>query len=474
MVAGVETGGLIDGRYRLDGDPGEAAGRPIPATDTVLDRRVGVRVVPGLTKTAAAALTAAAGRAGQVADARWIRILDLGTSADTDRKVVLWIVTEWVEAPTLTESVRREPMRPATAAAFVMACAQAVAAAHRAGAGHGALQPDDVVVAADGQPRIAGLELDRALDTATGRPNGPSLDPPEASDTRRLGALLFAALTGCWPVAGWHGLPPPRRGDGLHPRQQRRGVPRDLDEITATALSGGYSGPEAMLRALATVSLTPAPTDPDDPDRPRRNQVGRIAWWVVPPLLVAGVGLVAWIAGRDLGQVPGADRTTPTLSQPHVTKGEVGTRSVWTKPPAVTSFDPNGDGSEDPGGVGLAVDSDPSTAWSTDTYHGNAHFGGLKPGVGLLIDLGRAKRVDAARLLLTAAGADVELRAGSVRPQQATDLPVVAHLADAPQSARLQLRTPTRARYWLLWITSLPKSGNDDYSVGVAEIKLLH
>ena len=34
----------------------------------------------------------------------------------------------------------------------------------------------------------------------------------------------------------------------------------------------------------------------------------RVAWWVVPPLLVTGVGFASWAAGSDLGRVPGEDR----------------------------------------------------------------------------------------------------------------------------------------------------------------------
>jgi hypothetical protein len=326
---------------------------------------------------------------------------------------------------------------------------------------------------AAGSLDVAAGSLDVAagsLDVAAGQVGVSDLD-----DTRALGGLLYAALTGRWPLPGWHGLPAPRHGGSSHPRDQRRGIARELDEITATALSGGYADPDALFRALARVPQSTGVPDTDDRDRPRHDRLRRVAWWVLPPVLVAGAGLTSWIVGRDLGRVPGEDRTAPTLIQPHArSNAKSGTRPVWTKPPTVTSFDPDGDGEEDPGGVGLAVDSDPTTAWTTDIYHGNAHFGGLKPGVGLLIDLGRPKKVDAARLLLSASGAAIELRAGDVDPKQASNLPVVAHDAHTPASTKLALATPTTARYWLLWITSLPPSGDNDYSLGVAEISLLH
>jgi hypothetical protein len=142
----------------------------------------------------------------------------------------------------------------------------------------------------------------------------------------------------------------------------------------------------------------------------------RIAWRVVPPMLVAAVGLGAWVLGSDLGRIPSPARgVAPHLPQPQQHGGTATHQVVWSTPPLVTSFDPQGDGAEDPGGVGLAVDDDPSTLWSTDLYRGRPDFGGLKRGVGLLLDLGHPKRVSTAELLLSAPGANLQLRAGNTR-----------------------------------------------------------
>jgi hypothetical protein len=251
-------------------------------------------------------------------------------------------------------------------------------------------------------------------------------------------------------------------------------VPRELDLIAATALSDGYPDPDSLVRALAALPAPAPARDADDAEHPRRDLIRRIAWWVVPPALIAGVGVAAWTVGSNLGKVPGEDRTNQVAAAPRPAKAsKVGTHRVWSTPPTVSSFDPNGDGAEDPGGVGLAVDDDPSTAWSTDIYHGNTHFGGLKPGVGLLIDLGKPKRVDTAKLQLSAAGADLQLRAGDAAPHSADDLTLVASASTAKPSTRMTLTKPTTARYWLLWITALPPSSTNDYSLSVAEISLL-
>ncbi|HVV77602.1 MAG TPA: hypothetical protein VHC43_16400 [Mycobacteriales bacterium] len=463
MVAGLGAGDLIDDRYRLDRQCRAAGDRELwRATDQVLDRSVAVQLHAARTRTDAKAIAAAAGRAGGVPDARWVRVLDVGT-VPAGRAVTVWIVCEWVEGQPLTTLLRREALRAPVATFLVASCTQAVAAAQAAGARHGWLHPDEVMIPADGNPRLTGLEINRAL------------SPDETyDDVRGLGALLFAALTGHWPLRGWGGLPQVRRGDGIHPRTQRRGVPRALGEVTARALEGGYADATALSRALSRLPQAPLVDPADELDPMRRERMRQVAWWVVPPVLVAGVGLGSWTAGSRLGRVPGADRVAAsTFPQSH-NHGSAGTRPVWSTPPTATSFDPDGNGTEDPGGVGLAVDDDPSTAWTTDVYRGSPRFGGLKDGVGLLIDLGRAKTVDTARLLLSAPGADIELRAGSTPPAKADDLPLVASRNASPASVTLQLDHSVHARYWLVWITSLPKTGANQYSLGIAEFSLLH
>jgi hypothetical protein len=82
--------------------------------------------------------------------------------------------------------------------------------------------------------------------------------------------------------------------------------------------------------------------------------------------------------------------------------------------------------------------------------------------------------VTAARLLLSAPGADLELRAGNHAPTQATDLPEVASSTNSPSSLDLHLHTPVTAKYWLVWLTSLPKAPGGGYRLGIAEIALLH
>ncbi len=72
----------------------------------------------------------------------------------------------------------------------------------------------------------------------------------------------------------------------------------------------------------------------------------------------------------------------------------------WLKLAGVKDFDPFGDPPEEnPDQAGNAIDGKQATAWTTLTYRGRPTLGGLKPGVGLVVDLGSIQndRLDAAR-----------------------------------------------------------------------------
>jgi transcriptional regulator with XRE-family HTH domain len=120
----------------------------------------------------------------------------------------------------------------------------------------------------------------------------------------------------------------------------------------------------------------------------------------------------------------------------------------------------------------LAIDGNPTTAWHTDWYT-TAHFGSLYPGTGLLVDMGRAMTITAARITLGSAhGADFQLRVGAA-PTLA-DLPPVAHATDAGGVVRLRLATPAHGRYVLIWFTSLPPASDPagTFEVGVYNLRL--
>ncbi len=463
---------VLGGRYRLlelvRDRPEASLWRGV---DDLLDRPVAVKIVP-LPAGATADLPQAIARAGEISDATFVRLLDVDV---TDRQAVL--VSEWIPAPSLATVLRDAPLDAAEAVAVVHEIARALAAAAAQDAYHGALHPDNVFVGLDGSVRVGDLETAATVRRSWG-------DDPAADDVRGLGALLYAALTARWPGAGAGGglLPAPtEEGRPLPPRQIRPDLPREVDGVAARLLTpprrGQVGRVDTAARAaevLATLPRRPLGTEPEPPGPPAWHRYRPWAWraaWLVSLSVIAFVG---WHQGSRIGAVPGQHLTRNDRSSGAAAAEPSPSADASATPWPVASvhdFDPQGDGQEDPAHVADAVDGDPTTVWQTDHYQGNAHFGGLKQGVGLLLDLGSVREVSTVRIRLTTPGAAVEVHAGdSPRVDPAT--PALAGSDQAGQD--LTLHVPTHhARYWLVWLTALPPDGRGGFAEGIAEISLL-
>jgi O-antigen/teichoic acid export membrane protein len=139
----------------------------------------------------------------------------------------------------------------------------------------------------------------------------------------------------------------------------------------------------------------------------------------------------------------------PVITPPHE-------RAKVLKPVSAASFDPYGNGLGENNQLAyLAIDGNPATAWHTDWYT-SASFGGLKPGTGLLLDMGRTVTISTVQVLLgSLPGADFQVSVGAVA-SSLTGLPPVAQASDAGGQVSLHLTSPARGRYVLIWFTQLP------------------
>ena len=142
------------------------------------------------------------------------------------------------------------------------------------------------------------------------------------------------------------------------------------------------------------------------------------------------------------------------------------------KPVTATSFDPYGDGQgENSQLASRAIDASPATAWHTQWYT-TARFGNLKPGTGLLLDMGQRVTITGVRLLLgSAPGADLQLRAGD-RASSLTDMPPFARITGADGKVHLRLTEPAHGRYVLIWFTKLPPDSSGTSQAIVYNVEL--
>lgn len=180
--------------------------------------------------------------------------------------------------------------------------------------------------------------------------------------------------------------------------------------------------------------------------------------------LAAGAALGVFLLGlgvavaRGLGD--GETTATPTLRA-------VTTTAAKPRPPkpapfvrlqAVGALDPEGDGRENDDLARLAVDGDQATAWETERY--TSFF---KAGVGLVLDPGRAVRLERVIVTTGTPGYTAEIRAGS-----SAEGPFTTVAAERAVTARTAFAVPKRsARYLVVWITGL----SDGSAAAVTEVR---
>jgi hypothetical protein len=120
----------------------------------------------------------------------------------------------------------------------------------------------------------------------------------------------------------------------------------------------------------------------------------------------------------------------------------------------VSGYDPEGDGNEHDELAGLATDSSSSTSWTTETY-GSQDFGGLKHGVGLVLDAGSSLQL--ARLTVTTPtpGFTAEIQSGD---SSSGGFTVDSSPQTVDGTTTFTLNGAT-AQYYVVWITQLPPVG---------------
>jgi hypothetical protein len=133
---------------------------------------------------------------------------------------------------------------------------------------------------------------------------------------------------------------------------------------------------------------------------------------------------------------------------------------------SAAAFGPDGlsDG-DNPGLASRIVDVSTDLAWYSEWY-ATPYFGNLKPGTGILLDMGETVTVSSVQLVLGATpGADVQVRVGDSPYLSA--LASVASAFDVGGTQRLTVTGQARGRYVLIWFTRLPPDSQGHYQVSV-------
>lgn len=211
----------------------------------------------------------------------------------------------------------------------------------------------------------------------------------------------------------------------------------------------------------------------DDATVPGRRAL-RVAALLALVLLAVVVLAIAFNLSRGrtpLGGQPATDPSDPgTIGSP---PSATAAADLVPVPGLVADdFDPQGDPPEEnPDDAANAVDGDPATSWSTSTYQQQLGPGGLKSGVGLLLDLGEAREVAALELDLAGQGTELEVFVTDKVPSSVDGL-TAAGQEELPEGV-VGLTGAGSGRYLVLWLTALPATDDGRFRGEVVDVRVL-
>lgn len=420
-----------------------------------------------------------------------VAIYDTG-SDEHDGRARHYIVMEHCAGGTLRSVISGAPVEPEKFVALIAPVCEALEYAHSHGVVHRDLKPENVLVSHQGALKVADFGIAKAAFargdiTTTGTIIGTvtyispeqasGIEPDHRSDVYSLGVLTYEALVGRPPfkedtdiataLAHLNNEPPPLRSI-------KAGVPRALDNAVLKALAKDpedrYSSAGEMQAALEA-SLDSGSTQVlrvpqrraasySEPEgaKPQRNL------WLALGALLVGLAIAFFVFAGNGDDDPGGPDGDETESSEDGGSGE-GAIDIGS----VSDFDPHGDEQEHPAEVGLAHDGDPSTSWSSETYRDALSL--VKPGVGLVFDLGEPVEVTEVVVDLDQAGYNFEIKAGDELGDDETSLKSVESISGSGEGAERIRFDPVKARYWLVWITGLP--GGSGGAANISEVKFI-
>ncbi len=237
---------------------------------------------------------------------------------------------EYVSGGSLDKAIDGTPWPARRAAALLEPLARAIAEAHRLGLIHRDLKPGNVLLAADGTPKITDFGLAKSLNLDSGLTGTeaimgtPSYMAPEQAegkakqvgplaDVYALGTILYELLTGRPPFKGTtvqETLELVKSAEAVPPSRLVPGLPRDLETIALKCLqkepAQRYASAESLAEDLRRYQA-------GEPILARRTGLAERSWrWCRRnPMLAGAVGAAAaaLVAVALVSLLYAADRT---------------------------------------------------------------------------------------------------------------------------------------------------------------------
>jgi serine/threonine-protein kinase len=358
------------------------------------------------------------------------------------------------------------------------------------------VKPQNVLIDAEGRAKVTDFGIARSLEaeglTATGRVLGTTdyVAPEQAlgepttaqSDVYSLGICLFEMLTGDVPfkadsqvaVAMKH-VKDPLPDVRLRRPEISAALAAVVDTACSKETANRYASAHEMVHDLeqalvieasrsgeatgeATTVLRSLPDDTAEFASISRLRHPRQA--LILTLLAAAIvigGAVFAITRAERGSTGGAD-----------VRGVPGLTAVKLDTSGASDFDPDGDQTEHPEEVRLAIDGNVATRWETETYT----VGDLqKEGVGLIVDPRAPVAARALDIVTPIPGWAAEVYASDDRPDDLAGWgPRIGSVPSVADEQRIELDSAGQEfAYYLLWITALPEG---EQKAAVSEMTL--
>ena len=512
-AAGLGVERVLAGRYRLKRLIAQGGMAEVwEAVDDILGRPVAVKILHShlaADESFRERFRREAIAAARLAHPNVVATFDTGTDEG-----ITFIVMELVEGSTLRQVLNETgAMAPGRIVHIGAQVADALHYAHRAGVVHRDVKPANILICPDGRVKVADFGIAKAVEesepdrptpsealTGTGSIIGTAqyLAPEQVdgravdgrTDVYALGVVLYEVLCGRPPFTGDTDMAVALKHITTTPPTPgaiRAGIPRALEEIVLRAMSKApesrYQSAEELRSALLSVDLrageatavvaAPPPPPPPPPRRiehtPPRGVPPTIVRndrrWLVPSVAIVAVALTLGVVGilfarSDTGQrmLDGAGTEEPAASRQAIPR------------PTPLAFDPPpGSRAEHDDELPFLVDGDPATAWTTENYS-RRDFGGLKPGVGVVLELNGAHKLEELKVTSASSGwaAEVLVAASPQPTREAWGQPVATKRGIEAGTTTFDLDGRTGGAV-LLWITDL---GAGNSSVGIGELRL--
>ena len=235
-----------------------------------------------------------------------------------------------------------------------------------------------------------------------------------------------------------------------------------MDTAAMRMLRERYAGRGKMIAAvglavwgvLAVVAIALAVTSSGD-GPPKAKPVSHAS---------AASGAVAKKAGAAHGHTV----ATPAPKKTAASRGTAPPSQVLTVIRA-EAFGPQGTSDGDNPQRAALVLAGHGTPWQTNWY-ATAHFASLKPGTGLLLDMGTTMTVTNVTLKLAAGSADVIVRVGNT-PVPGT-FTTLQERTSAGGTETFQGAKPLHGRYIEVWFSTLPRDAAGTYQESVYGVKV--